>query len=82
MDYYLAHMIFAKKFYRKPEDKVRRLSRLQQDYMSSLLRSQLTTLQNLLSSVENADRYNTWYFAESMRHLEKNVHCFKKACGN
>ena len=82
MDYYLAHMIFAKKFYRKPKDKARRLSRLQQDYMSSLLRSQLTTLQNLLSSVENADGCDAWYFKESIRRLGKNVYCLKKACSN
>ena len=82
MDYYWAHMTFAKSFYKKPKDKARKLSRLQQDYMSSLLRYQLTTLQNLLSSVENADRCDAWYFEESMKRLKRNIHCFKKVCSN
>jgi len=38
-----------------------RLSRLHRDYLASFLRSQLSTLQNVLSSVENSDRYDEEY---------------------
>ncbi|MFH2138764.1 MAG: hypothetical protein ABII88_09665 [Candidatus Omnitrophota bacterium] len=82
MDFNMGHMIFAQNFHRQSEREVKKLSRLQQDYMARFLRLQLTTLNNVLSSVENAKRYNGWYFKESMRHIEKNIHRFRKECSN
>jgi len=61
---------------------VKKLSRLYQDYLASFLRSQLTTLQNVLSSVENSERYDDVYLEESMRRIEHNIHRFRKVCSN
>lgn len=59
-----------------------RLSRLHRDYLASFLRSQLSTLQNVLSSVENSDRYDEEYVLESTRRIERDMKSFRKACSN
>ncbi|MFH1458773.1 MAG: hypothetical protein ABIG64_00155 [Candidatus Omnitrophota bacterium] len=82
MDLNMGRIIFAKSFYAKPAKKVKPLSRLQQDYMGSFLRSQLSTLQNILISVENSKRYQSGYIQESMKRIEKNIHRFRKVCSN
>ena len=61
---------------------VKKLSRLHQDYLTSFLRSQLTILQNVLSSVENSERYDDEYLEESMRRIEQDIHRFRKSCSN
>ena len=61
---------------------VNKLSSLHQDYLVSFLRSQLTTLQNVLSSVENHERYDDSYLEESMKHIEQNMRRFRKTCSN
>jgi len=61
---------------------VKKLSRLHKDYLTSFLRSQLTTLQNVLSSVENSERYDDEYLEESMRRIEQDIHRFRKVYNN
>lgn len=61
---------------------VKKLSRLHQDYLISFLRSQLTTLHNVLSSVENSERYDDEYLEESMRRVEQDIHRFRKVYSN
>jgi len=77
------YFIFAQNFnLYETTNKSKKLSRLEQDYMASFLRMQLNTLGNVLSSVENSDKYNVGYFSESMRRIEKNIHRFRKVCSN
>lgn len=88
MDLNMGRMIFAQNFYRQsrqsrqPNREVEKLSRLQQDYSASSLRLQLNTLNNMLSSVENSDKYDVGYLQESMRRIEKNMHCLRKVWSN
>ena len=83
MDLNMGYLIFAQNFHSQSTIKdVKKLSRLQQDYMASFLRIQLNTLKNVLNSVENLDKYNVGYFSESMRRIEKNIHRFRKVCSN
>lgn len=61
---------------------VKELSRLHQDYLTSFLRSQLTTLQNVLDNVENSDSYDKGYVSESIRRIERNMRDFRKVHSN
>ena len=61
---------------------VKQLPRLHQDYLASFLGSQITTLQNVLSNVENSERYDDEYFKESMRRIEQDIRVFRKAYSN
>ena len=82
MDLNMGYLIFTRNFHARPMIEVKKLNKLQQDYMASFLRLQLNTLKNVLSSVENSDKYNVEYFSESMRRLEKNIHSFRKVYSN
>ncbi|MFH1062184.1 MAG: hypothetical protein V1747_04770 [Candidatus Omnitrophota bacterium] len=82
MDLNMGYLIFAQNFHACRSSEVKKLNKLQQDYMASFLRLQLNTLKNVLSSVENSNKYNGGYFSESMRRLEKNIHRFRKVCSN
>lgn len=61
---------------------VKKLSRLHQDYLASFLRSQLTTLQNVLNNVENSASYDEGYVSESIRRIERNMRDFRKVHSN
>ncbi|MBU1087731.1 MAG: hypothetical protein KKD05_09495 [Candidatus Omnitrophica bacterium] len=65
MDLNMGYLIFAQTFHAQPGSDVKKLNKLQQDYMTSFLRSQLSTLKNVLSSVENSNKYTS--FPESMQ---------------
>ena len=82
MDLNMGYLIFTRNFHARPMTEVKKLNKSQQDYMASFLRLQLNTLKNVLSSVENSDKYNVGYFSESMRRLEKNIHSFRKVYSN
>ncbi|MBU1043101.1 MAG: hypothetical protein KJ915_01730 [Candidatus Omnitrophica bacterium] len=82
MDLKMGYLIFAQNFHARQSCDVKKLNKLQQDYMASFLRVQLNTLKNVLSSVENSDKYNEGYFSESMHRIEKNIHRFRKVCSN
>ncbi len=83
MDLNMGYLIFAQNFHsQSTTSESKKLSRLEQDYMSSFLRIQLNTLENVLSSVKNSDKYNVGYFSESMKRIEKNIHRFRKVCSN
>ena len=82
MDINMGYFIFARTFYAQSKDEVKKLSRLHQDYLASFLRCQFTTLQNILNSVENSDRYDHGYVSKSLRHIEQDIHRFRKVRSN
>ncbi len=61
---------------------VKELSRLHQDYLASFLRSQITTMQNVLDSVENSEEYDDAYLAESMKRVERDIRRFRRIYNN
>ncbi|MCK4828925.1 hypothetical protein KA005_75075 [bacterium] len=78
MDLNMAYSIFARGFSVQSENKVKKLSRLHQEYFVSFLRPQFITLQNVLNCIESPEGYDDEYLKESMKRIEQNIHRFRK----
>jgi len=52
---------------------VKTMSSLQSDFVASSLRSQLSTLQNILNDIESSQRVEDVYVEGSLRRVEKEL---------
>jgi len=55
------------------QEVVKTMSSLQSDFVASSLRSQLVTLQNILSDIESSQRVEDVYVEGSLRRVEKEL---------
>jgi len=59
---------------------VKTMSSLQSDFVASSLRSQLGTLQNILSYIESSQKAEDVYVAESINRVEKELRRVRRFC--
>jgi len=62
------------------QEVVKTMSSLQSDFVASSLRSQLVTLQNILSYIESSQKAEDVYVAESINRVEKELRRVRRFC--
>ena len=61
---------------------VKQMSTLKKDYLASCLRSQLATLQSILTNIEDSNECDEVYVKGSLRRLERELHRLQRANSN